>query len=318
VERGVAFGEKERFIWLIRYGESIAMRRKKLSLFLDSGAYSAWSKGAPIDINEYIQFIKQYEEHIDHYSVLDDITDPQQTFANQQIMEDAGLKPVPCFHYNEPITYLIHYLEHYKFISLGGMVPIATPALRTWLDFIFSRYVCGEDGMPRVKIHGFGMTSHGLMIRYPWWSVDSTSWVMTGRHGAIYVPKSKDEKYDYTRRPHVVDVSNKSGSLQHIGKHLQNFSPYTQEYIVKYITDKKYKIGKSKIIKVEKGRKPGENERWFDRNLLKMEIILEEGVMNNYRLRDEMNILYYLDFEDSLPKWPWAFKTATPKRFGSK
>ena len=39
------------------------------------------------------------------------------------------------------------------------------------------------------------------------------------------------------------------------------------------------------------------------------EVIIEKGVSNVYQLRDEMNIIYFLDLEASMPKWPWAFKT---------
>jgi len=39
-----------------------------------------------------------------------------------------------------------------------------------------------------------------------------------------------------------------------------------------------------------------------------VETIIEAGVCNDYRLRDEVNIVYYLDLEKHFPKWPWAFK----------
>ncbi|RLC88861.1 MAG: hypothetical protein DRJ03_01075 [Chloroflexi bacterium] len=292
------------------------MRRKKLSLFLDSGAFSAWSKNVPIEIDEYIQFIKRYKKHIEYYAVLDDINDPETTLNNQKIMEKAGLKPVPCFHFSEPIKYLKHYLDNYDFVALGGMVPISTPVLREWLDGLFLKYICKKDGMPRCKIHGFGMTSHDLMVRYPWYSVDSTSWVMTGRHGAIMVPRKKQGEYDYTRRPFIVDVSNKSGALKTIGKHIENFAPNTRQFILDYLDEKGFTFGRSSVKGVEEGYVLQEGERWFSRKLMTVEIIEEEGVTNNYRLRDEVNILFYLDFEKNLPKWPWPFKIVQPRRFG--
>ena len=293
------------------------MSRKTLSLFLDSGAFSAWTKNIPIEIEEYIQFIKKHKRYIEYYAVLDDITDPKKTLRNQKIMEKAGLQPVPCYHYKEPIKYLEYYLDNYEFVALGGMVPISTPVLREWLDHIFTDYICkNKDGLPKCKIHGFGMTSHDLMIRYPWFSVDSTSWVMTGRHGAILVPKTKLGESDYTRRPHVVDVSNKSGALKTIGKHIENYAPNTKQYILKYLNRKNFKLGKSSIVTKNEGYMLQENERWFNRKLFQVEVIKEEGVINNYRIRDEVNILYYLDFEKNQKTWPWAFKLNKPRRFG--
>ena len=38
---------------------------KKISLFLDSGAFSAFTKGVKIDIQEYIGFIKKHQKYIE-------------------------------------------------------------------------------------------------------------------------------------------------------------------------------------------------------------------------------------------------------------
>ena len=34
-----------------------------------------------------------------------------------------------------------------------------------------------------MKVHGFGMTNPNLMQRYPWYSVDLSSWLKTGMYG---------------------------------------------------------------------------------------------------------------------------------------
>lgn len=316
IDEASAYGEEELFMWMAHLKGNKKGSKKKLSLFLDSGAFSAFTKGVHIPIDQYIQFIKDNKPYLEYYSVLDEIGNAEKTLQNQLIMEKAGLKPVPCYHYNEPFKYLQYYMERNDFVALGGMVPIPTPSLRIWLDHVFSNYICDKDGMPKCKVHGFGMTSHELMIRYPWYSVDSTSWVLMGRFGAIAVPKMKSNSYDYTHRPHIVDVSNKSSAKQKIGEHLENFSPNIQKQILHYLEAKGYKVGKSQIKLTGKGYKLEQGERWFDRKTGKVEVIVEEGVSNNYRLRDEVNVLYYLDLEDSLQSWPWPFKLKSPRRFG--
>ena len=50
-----------------------------------------------------------------------------------------------------------------------------------------------------------------------------------------------------------------------------------------------------------------ENERWVEKDV-EVEVIEEEGLSNDYRKRDELNIKYYLDLEASVPEWPWPFK----------
>ena len=138
--------------------------KNKISLFLDSGAFSAWSKGIDIDIQEYIKFIKKHEKYIDVYAVLDDILDPEKTLKNQKIMEKAGLSPLPCFHFGEPLHYLKRYIDNYDYVALGGMVPISNKDLSVWLDKLFRDYICDDKGMPKVKIHGFGIPGIQLIV----------------------------------------------------------------------------------------------------------------------------------------------------------
>lgn len=307
-----------------------------VDLFLDSGAFSAFSKGINIAIEDYIAFIKENEAYITTYANLDVIGDPEATLKNQRIMEKHGLSPLPCFHYGEDEKYLRLYLKEYKYVALGGMVPISTKDLILWLDHIFS-IICDKDGLPKIKLHGFGLTSFDLMFRYPWWSLDSTSWVMTGRFGSILVPRFKSGKYIYTEPPWKITVSNQSPDIREAGQHLLSFSPMEQEIILNYLKSKKITLGKSEYKKVaDKKYKLQKGERWAGQievdmqkaegmpvcgDSLLVEEVIESGVCNDYRLRDEVNIIYYLDLEKHFPAWPWSFKLHEKKQmkgFGLK
>lgn len=254
--------------------------KNKINLFLDSGAYSAWSKGVEIDIQKYISFIKKYKKYIDVYAVLDSIGDAELTKKNQEIMEEAGLEPLPCFHYGEDLSYLKHYVDNYDFIALGGMVPVSNNKLAQWLDNLFSNYLTDKEGIPKVKVHGFGMTSIPLITRFPWYSVDSTSWVLTGRFGAVYMPRKTNGEYNYNEIPHKITVSDKSPGLKQEGKHYSTFSKMEQKEIKTYFDLKGFSF---------------------------------EELSSEYKKRDEINIIYFLDLEKNLPKYPWAFKLKRPK-----
>lgn len=288
---------------------------KKVELFLDSGAFSAWSQGKEIDINEYIKFIKENESVIEVYANLDVIGDACLTWDNQRTMEKAGLHPLPVFHYGEDIQWLKRILsKNYEYISLGGMVPISTENLITWLDDLFSKYLTDKNGIPIVKVHGFGLTSLRLMLRYPWFSVDSTSWVVTGRMGSIYIPKYRCGEWIYDEDSWKIAVSNRSPNTKEAGQHIETMKPGEKKILLDYITSKGYKLGKSEFKKVNQSHELAENEKWAekkptDKNAKReLEIMIEEGVSNKYQLRDEMNIIYFLDLEKNMPKWPWAFK----------
>ena len=79
-----------------------------VDVFLDSGAFSAWTRGVEIDIQKYIEFIKQNQDVITVYANLDVISpgrfsmgtkeSAELTLRNQKIMEQAGLSPLPVFH----------------------------------------------------------------------------------------------------------------------------------------------------------------------------------------------------------------------------
>lgn len=297
-------------------------KRKRIApeLFIDSGAFSAWTQKVAIDLKEYIAFIKKYEKYIAYYAVLDDIENPNITLQNQIRMEAAGLKPVPCFHYGEPEAYLRGYLDR-GIVALGGMVPISTAKLRPWLDHLFTKYLCHKNGMPKIKVHGFGMTSIPLMTRYPWYSVDSTSWVATSRFGGILVPKVRSiGGYDYLK-PLKIDISNrrkKSGMKD--GQHFDSLTTMERKQILRYVDKMGYPMGRSKfkLVKLFK-YELRDNERWAVKDREKgtgiVEIIKEYGLINDYHFRDKLNIEYFVKLEKALPKWPWAFKLKKKKGF---
>jgi hypothetical protein len=290
----------------------------KISLFLDSGAFSAWSKKIEIDIYEYIKFIKEHEQYIDVYAVLDNILDPEKTLKNQKIMEKEGLLPLPCFHFGEDIKYLEYYLNNYDYIALGGMVPISSKDLNEWLDNLFKNFICDKLGFPKIKIHGFGMTSLKLMLRYPWYSVDSTSWVMTSRMGGIYIPRYKSGRWIYDENSWKVSISTRSPNKSEAGQHINTFPEIQKIHIINYFSEKGYVLGKSEFRFESAKYNLKKNEKWIGKIIggkREIETIIEPGLCNDYKLRDELNIIYYLDLEKHMPEWPWSFKAKGVERF---
>ena len=164
------------------------VRKDGTKLFMDSGAFSAFTSGVDIDLKEYCNYLHKNEDIIEVASVLDGIGDPLKTYQNQLAMEQLGTKPLPCYHYGEDERYLDYYIANYEYITIGGMVPISTPQLRVWLDRIWNDHLIDGSGRPKVKVHGFGLTVPKLMYRYPWYSVDSSSWVQAAANGLIVLP----------------------------------------------------------------------------------------------------------------------------------
>jgi len=149
-----------------------------VDVFIDSGAFSAQNAGKDIDIHDYIEFIKETEAIT--YAGLDVIGSAEKTMLNQQVMEQAGLKPIPTFHMGGNVNDLYFLAQNYEYIAIGGMV--FSSKIEKWLDAVWKELL---NINPKIKCHAFGMTNIKLMAKYPWYSVDSSSFKGGKRFGRL-------------------------------------------------------------------------------------------------------------------------------------
>ena len=196
-----------------------AIRANNSKVFLDSGAFSAMSIGAEIGIDGYCDYIAtncdiiQHDDGVMMASVLDGIGDPLLTYQNQIYMEGKGVTPLPCFHFGEDERYLEWYVENYPYITIGGLVKKKVSDVTSWLDRIWERYLIDGSGAPKLKVHAFGVTTTSLMMRYPWYSVDSSSWIQNASFGDAYtsqygnVPISDKNPLRHTRGQHLTTMT---------------------------------------------------------------------------------------------------------------
>lgn len=169
----------------------------KGKLFLDSGAFSAFTRNVQINIDDYCDFIKSHSASIEMYAALDVIGNAEATRKNVEYMEAKGLHPLPTFHYKSPISELHRMCEKYDYIALGGLVPIARQRKRmqAWLDTCFSVI---KQYWP-IKVHGFGVNAYWAWERYPFYSVDATSWQASGRFAEEYILKDGKPKRESSK-----------------------------------------------------------------------------------------------------------------------
>lgn len=145
-----------------------------VDIFIDSGAFSAKHSGAEINIDKYCQFIKDTGVRI--YAALDDIDSAQKSYDNLIYMQKQGLNPVPVFHMGET-TYDLDRLLEFNYIALGGLMG---SNVKNHLDLTWSIIL---NKKPNLKVHGFAVTGPTTMKRYPWYSVDSSSFQSLKRFG---------------------------------------------------------------------------------------------------------------------------------------
>lgn len=153
-------------------------------VFIDSGAFSAANSGKEIDIKDYCKFL--VNTNAINYASLDVLGDAQKTMENYEFMvKEYNLKPILTFHMGSEIKDLDIILDmDVPYIALGGLV--FSPGIMEHCDLVWSRILKRK---PHLKVHGFGLTNIELMKRYPWYSVDSSSFKSCkrfGRQGILY------------------------------------------------------------------------------------------------------------------------------------
>lgn len=283
------------------------------SHFLDSGAFTLWTTSAQYAkenktdrwafyytdefwqyCDDYADFIKKYSYGIDLYANVDVIPNPKLTYRNQKYLEDCHeLTPVPVVHYTTDLKWLRRYIdEGYKIIGLGGLVgSTSEDSCKAWIDAAFEIVCNTPDRLPKVKIHGFGVTTYTLMTRYPWWSVDSTTWTKIGAYGGIFIPHKRGGKFVFNVPPYLMKVSNDAPDRKLQGKHVLTISPLEKKIVQEWLDF----IG----IPLGKYSKGGE--------------VLEHGVVTRHTERRGANLLFFEMMRRSLPKYPWPFTSKRRK-----
>jgi hypothetical protein len=164
--------------------QEVVREGRTKDLFLDSGAFSAFTQKIEIKPEDYAAYWHNVKDMFATASSLDAIGDAAKSYALLKELEHLGCKVQPVYHAREDPRWLVKYLdEGYDYIFIGGMVHETTKWLTGWLDDLFDKYLTRADGTARVKLHGFGLTTPLLMSRYPWYSVDSATWVSRGMFG---------------------------------------------------------------------------------------------------------------------------------------
>jgi len=188
------------------------------AFLLDSGAFSAWNSGRTINLNQYIayakDFIARHRGVIDHIYVvnLDVIPGEQgikptkhevedaarQGWENMIAFEKAGLTPVHIFHQGEDFKWLERISARHRYIGISPNNDAGLKSKFLWMKKVFSII------QARNMTHGFAVTARKLMLSFPWYSVDSTSWMAPQIYGkAVFTPEFSELGLTSRSKSHV-------------------------------------------------------------------------------------------------------------------
>lgn len=275
-------------------------------LFLDSGAFSLFWKYRtenPGDwhaffrtpefwkyVDQYAKFVIKYQGQIDYYANVDVIRNPEETWKIQKYLEqEHGLSPVPVIHFGTDLKWVFKYVETgYKYIGIGG-IGKDSPWVQyiNWADPIFDFLCPKPDRMPMVKTHGFAMTSWRGMVRYPWFSIDSTTWAKAAGYGDVIIPSwDRNGNFVFDKAPKRIGVSKNGARLNFdrkvMGRDTRHYNNFSK--------------GERKIV-----------NKWFDRIGIPVNLVRASKGAVYRRLA---NLCFFRELASSLP-YPRQFKAVS-------
>lgn len=175
-------------------------------IILDSGAFSVWSNGGTVNLEEYAQFCVGFKQGLDSCVELNvvnldvlpgkwgfvptkqEIADSaEKGWNNMLYLESLGLKVIHVFHQHEDFEILNKLKAHSDYIGISPANDVSMAEKLNWLNKVFLN-IKGT-----VKTHGFAVTSHKQLYNYPFYSVDSSSWVTPARFGRIPILTDRNE-----------------------------------------------------------------------------------------------------------------------------
>lgn len=216
-------------------------------IMVDSGSFTAYTKGVHIDVDDYLKFIDKIGDYVTVFVAVDDVPDPmnmdytkaETTWNNylymaERVRPELRDKLIPVFHYGEDFKWLRNMLEykhpdgsHIKYIGLAISLEGTKKVRINWGRECMR--VISESSNPNVMTHAFGVGVKSVLDNITVTSTDATSWVKRAAYGMISID-------DYSI--HVSEVMKNRADDRYLGQQ----SIALQEDVLKRIKDKGFTL----------------------------------------------------------------------------
>jgi len=205
---------------------------------LDSGAFTSWSRGEHITLNEvmrnyrrivdtYAQFYKTiYMINLDVIPGSKGVT-PNRSQVDAALVEsdknyeilskEFGDVVIPVFHQGEEPERLHEVAsQNPSYICVSPRNDLNEQQRIPWAQEV-------HQEIPGIATHGLAATGVDMMTKVPWHSVDSASWVMHAGYGGIIVQNRRG----FT----LLSVSRESPNRRFYRSHYENSGPDIQRIV---------------------------------------------------------------------------------------
>lgn len=174
----------------------------KGKLLIDNGEFTFHRKGGSLDIDEYIKWLNDNDELIDYAIALDSIPgkwgqprtsedvriSAEKTWENFLYMRSKMKSPdkaLPVFHMGESFDNFERFLQFpdLKYMCISGMKDLTNKQREAWYEKCF--YLVSKYKRQDMKFHCLGSATIQNAVKFPFTSMDATSWIMTGSNGSV-------------------------------------------------------------------------------------------------------------------------------------
>ena len=208
-------------------------------IILDSGAFTAWSKGDHITVQEvaenFHRAMNYFNGQVDkiwlinldvipgsrgNTATLDEIKKAMaDSDVNQKRLQDYfGDRVLPVFHQDEPWERLDEVMAlacDKNYICVSPRNDLHESYRRPWAQLIHRK-------VPGYRTHGLATTGGPMLLSVPWHSVDSATWIHTAAHGNI--------GFEVNSRLKWMAIGPKSKRQSVLDQHYESMSPERQDH----------------------------------------------------------------------------------------
>src|SRR4030067_598727 len=211
---------------------------------LDSGAFTAWSRGDVVSLDQVMESYDRALETMTNPKVkvwlinldvipgrrgIDPTTAEIDAAVRQSDINFSSLNKrygdciLPVFHQGESEQRLHEVLQQSSYIGVSPRNDLGEPLRVSWSKQ--AHQLMGETG----RSHGLSATRAGMTSQVPWWSVDSASWLYSAAMGSIDIL--------IAGKLRTIAIPDRSPQMKNRDQHFDNLAPQQKEVVVAAIEE---------------------------------------------------------------------------------
>ena len=142
-------------------------------VWVDSGAFTAYTTGKHLDVNEYADHLLNNDGGWDYAFTLDVIGDPVATRANTEALAARGLDTIPVFHFGDGMPNWVSLCRDYGYLAIGGLVPVLRRGAAFVIPYVRTLTAVAEEH--GCAVHALGCGGVNLIVQARVFSADSST-----------------------------------------------------------------------------------------------------------------------------------------------